>query len=81
MTRCHNLLFLDFVHRLKLFKNTTFRKPALLPPSGHQSPNLVYTLDRATLKSRPPSQRHERFLSLVLAAGARKEFPTITDSF
>ena len=36
-------------HRLKLFKNTTFRKPALLPSSGNEAPNVVDPVDQDIL--------------------------------
>jgi hypothetical protein len=43
-----SLLFLGFVHLLNFFKNTMFRKPALLPSSGKEAINLVDTLECVT---------------------------------
>jgi hypothetical protein len=44
----HRLLFLNFVHRLKLFK-LLFKKPAQLPSWGNEALNLVDSLGRAIL--------------------------------
>jgi hypothetical protein len=41
--------FLDIVHRLKLKKNTTFQKSAVLPSSGNETSSLVDPLDLAIL--------------------------------
>jgi hypothetical protein len=41
--------FLAFVSRLKLFKNRTFRKPAVLPSSGNEAPNMADPLGQAIL--------------------------------
>jgi len=51
----HNFLFLDFV-RLNFLKNMMFRKPALLPSSGKEAPNLVDSLDQAILSNWIPQK-------------------------
>jgi len=38
-------LYLYFVHILNIFKNTTFRKPDLLPSLGKEALNVVDPLD------------------------------------
>jgi len=40
---------LAIAHRLKLFKNTTFRKPVLLPSSGNEASNVVDPLNQDIL--------------------------------
>jgi hypothetical protein len=39
--------FLGLYSAIKLKKNTTFRKPTILLPSGREAPNLVDPRDRA----------------------------------
>ena len=46
--------FLPFVNRLKLFKKTKFRKPAPLPSSGNEAPNIVNPLDQLFSSQVPP---------------------------
>jgi hypothetical protein len=46
----HNFLFWEFVHQLMFSRSMTVLKPALLPSSGKEAPNLVGPLDQAVLR-------------------------------
>jgi hypothetical protein len=49
LTQSPPFFFFKLCPSSKLFKNTTFQKPALLPSSGNEAPNLGDFLDRAVL--------------------------------
>jgi len=63
------LHFLDCAYH-PIFLNTTFRKPALLPSSANEEPNLVDPLYRAILSHGAPQKQ-----------STEKEILSVTASF
>jgi hypothetical protein len=70
MTQRQNSLFLGSVPIVQFFKNTTFRKPALLPSLDTEAPNLVDPLDRAILSHWAPQKQ-----------STEKEILSVTEKF
>jgi len=58
-------LISDSVQCLNFMQNSAFRKPAVLPPSGKEAPNLVDPLDRAIFSHWIP-QKHSAYLDVRL---------------